>query len=159
MSESINIEVTKIQENVTELMNQIITDAIALSTHLKRAELGVRNQGKELIQDIIVVAHCTMYMSHMSASDLEGIVESTLEYFKTGLYDTEKITGTARTNVPTHTGHVDKTSFEIRAWVYTADTHNDAGEWFLIYAFEKSDDAHKCITMLKEIESELKKLY
>ena len=159
MSEAINIEVTKIQENVRDLMNRIITNAHSLVTQFKRAELYKRNNGRDFIREIIVLGYCTMYFSHMTESDLEEIVENTLEYFNTGLYDTEKISGTARTSVPTHTGHVDKPSFEIRAWVYTPDTHNDAGEWFLIYAFEKSDDAHKCITMLKEIESELKKLY
>ena len=152
-------EVANIQENVTDLMNQIITYSRALATQLKRAEFGERNKGMDLIQDIIVVSYCTMYMSHMSSSDLEEIVENTLKYFKTGLYDTDKTTGTARTNVPPHTSNVDKSSFEIRAWVYTPDTHNDAGEWFCVYTFEKSEDAQKCITMLKEIEAKLKRLY
>ena len=151
-------EVSNIQENVTDCIKQMIARAQSWATHLKSAEFRERNHGRDVIQDIIVIGYCAVFMSHMNESDLEEIVENTLGYFSTGLYDTEKITGTARTNVPTHTTHVDKPSFEIRAWVYTPDTHNDAGEWFLIYAFEKSDDAHKCITMLKEIEAELKKI-
>ena len=142
-------EVSNIQENVTDCINLIITKARALATQLKRAEFGERNQGRNLIEEIIIIGYCTMYFSHMSASDLEEIVESTLEYFKTGLYDTAKITG----NV-----HVDGLSFYVRAWVYTPDTHNDAGEWFYIYRFANSEDAHNCITMLKEIEGELKRI-
>ena len=85
----------------------------------------------------------------MSASDLEEILENVIEYFKTGLYDTNKTTGATRN---------DKSYFDVRAWAYTPDTHNDAGKWFYIHAFDNFFDAHKCITMLKEIEGELKRL-
>ena len=144
MSESANI-----QENVTDGINQIITNAHLLTQQLKRAELYKRNNGRDFIRDIIVIGHCAVFMSHMSASELEEIVENTLEYFKTCLYDTDKISLYER---------ADGLSFDVRSWVYTPDTHNDAGEWFYIYDFEKSEDAHNCITMLKEIESELKKI-
>ena len=141
-------EVSNIQENVTDCINQIITKTKSLSTHLKFAVFGECNDGRDLIQDIIVVGYCTMYFSHMSASDLEEIVENTLAYFNTGLYDTDKIS------------HImgGGTWFHVRAWVYTPDTHNDAGGWFHIYTFGKIDEGYKCITMLKEIESELKKI-
>ena len=142
-------EVSNIKENVTDCIKQIITKARELSTQLKRAEFGERNQGRNLIEEIIIIGYCTMYFSHMSASDLEEIVENTLEYFKTGLYDTDKISLYER---------ADGLSFYVRAWVYTPDTHNDAGEWFYIYRFYNSPDEHKCITMLKEIEAELKKI-
>jgi hypothetical protein len=142
-------ETANIQENVTEGIKQMISRAHSLSTQLKRAELYKKNNGRDFIREIIVIGYCTMYFSHMSASDLEQILENTLEYFKTGLYDTDK------TSI--HVG-VDGTSFDVRAWVYTPDTHNDAGEWYHIYTFDNFFDAHKCITMLKEIEGELKRL-
>ena len=100
--------------------------------------------------ELIVIRYCNIYMSHMSASDLEEIVENTLAYFNTGLHDTNK---TNRMNVINR-----QPSYHVRAWVYTPDTHNDAGEWFCVYTFEKSEDAQKCIEMLKEIEAELKKI-
>ena len=99
--------------------------------------------------ELIVIRYCNIYMSHMSASDLEGIVENTLAYFNTGLYDTKKTTGTISDFY---------SSFNVRAWAYTPLTHNDGGHWFYIYTFEKSEDAQKCINMLKEIEAELKKI-
>ena len=142
-------EVSNIQENKTAYLNSIIMHAQLLEKHLKPVKFGENNEGRRLIINIIILANCAKYLSHMSASDLEEIVESTLEYFNTGLYDTDKITG----NV-----HVDGLSFYVRAWVYTPDTHNDAGEWFYIYRFANSEDAQKCIEMLKEIEAELKKI-
>ena len=90
-----------------------------------------------------------MYMSGMSAGNLEEIRENVLGYFKTGLYDTNKTTGTTRNH---------NSSFIVRAWVYTPDTHNDAGHWVHIYTFDNFFDADECITMLKEIEAELKKI-
>ena len=145
MSESANI-----QENVTDGINQIITNAHLLTQQLKRAELYKRNNGRDFIRDIIVIGHCTMYMSDMTSGSLQELIENTLEYFKTGLYDTNKTSIYAG---------VDGTSFDVRAWVYTPDTHNDAGEWFRIYTFQKSNDACKCTIMLKQIESELKRLH
>ena len=141
-------EVANIQENVTDGINQIFSFLKSLSTHLKPVEIGKQNMGRDLIQDIIIVGYCTMYMSHMSSSDLEEIVENTLAYFKTGLYDTDKIS------------HIMSggTWFHVRAWVYTPDTHNDAGGWFHIFTFDDIYDADECVTMLKEIEAELKKL-
>ena len=143
-------EVLNIKENVTHYINEMIFRARLLSDAFKRSGFGERNNGRDLIEEMIVIGYCTMYMSHMSASDLEEIVENTLAYFKTGLYDTNKTTETASKY---------NSYFIVRSWVYTPDTHNDAGEWFRIYSFEKSDDAHKCITMLKKIEAELKRLY
>ena len=142
-------EVSNIQENVTDCINLIITNAKQLEAQLKRAEFGERNMGRDLIQDIIVVGYCTMYMSGMTSSSLQQIIENTLEYFKTGLYDTDKIS------------HIMSggTWFHVRSWVYTPDTHNDAGGWFHIFTFDDIYDADECITMLKEIEAELKKLY
>ena len=141
-------EVSNIKENVTDCIKQMIARAQSWATHLKSPEFRERNYGRDVIQDIIVIGYCAVFMSHMSASDLEEILENTLAYFKTGLYDTEKIS------------HVISggTWFHVRAWVYTLDTHNDAGGWFHIYTFDNMHDADKCITMLKEIESELKKI-
>ena len=99
--------------------------------------------------ELIVIRYCNIYMSHMSASDLEEIVENTLGYFNTGLYDTKKTTGTMADFT---------SSFNVRAWAYTPLTHNDGGHWVYIYTFDNINDAHKCITMLKEIEAELKKI-
>ena len=141
MSESANI-----QENVTDGIKQMIAHAHELATYLKRPGF----LGRDFLQEIIVVGYCTMFMSGMSSSSLQQIIENTLEYFKTGLYDTNKTTGTTRDH---------NSSYIVRAWVYTPDTHNDAGEWFQIYSFDNFFDADECITMLKEIEAELKKLY
>lgn len=144
MSESANI-----QENVTDCINKIFRDLKSLSTHLKPVEIGKQNMGRDFIQDIIVTGYCTMYMSGMTSSSLQGIIENTLDYFRTGLYDTNKTTGTTRN---------DKSYFDVRAWVYTPDTHNDAGEWYHIYTFDNFFDADECITMLKQIEAELKRV-
>jgi len=143
-------EVSNIQENKTAYLNSIIMHAQLLEKHLKPVKFGENNEGRRLIVNIIILANCAKYLSHMSASDLEEILENVIEYFKTGLYDTDKTKVYER---------VDALPFDVRAWVYTPDTHNDAGEWFLINTFDNSNDAHKCITMLKEIESELKRLY
>jgi hypothetical protein len=141
-------EVQNIQENKTDGINLIITKAKELATQLKRAKFGERNNASNLIEEIIIIGYCTMYFSHMTESDLQEIVENTLNYFKTGLYDTEKISHIMSGGVWLH----------VRAWVYTPDTHNDAGGWFHIYTFVEIVDSYKCITMLKEIESELKKI-
>ena len=138
-------EVANIQENVTDGIKQMIAHAHELATYLKRPGF----LGRDFLQEIIVVGYCTMYMSGMSSSSMQQIIENTLEYFNSGLYDTNMTTGrTSKYN----------SSFIVRAWVYTPDTHNDAGEWFCIYTFNNSEYADKCITMLKEIESELKKI-
>lgn len=147
-------EVLNIQENKTAYLNSIIMHAQLLEKHLKSVKFGEINEGRRLIFNIIILSNCAKYLSHMSASDLEEIVGNTLEYFKTGLY-----TGLYNTNKTTGTTHNEKSSFDVRAWVYTPDTHNDAGHWVYIYTFEKSEDAQKCIQMLKEIEAELKRLY
>ncbi len=142
-------EVSNIQENVTDCIKQMIARAQSWATHLKSPEFLERNHGRDVIQDIIIIGYCAVFMSHMSASDLEEILENTLDYFRTGLYDTNKTTGTTRDH---------NSSFDVRAWVYTPDTHNDAGEWYHIYTFDNFFDADECITMLKEIEAELKKI-
>ena len=143
-------ETANIQENVTDGINLIITKAKELATQLKRAKFGERNNASNLIEEIIVIGYCTMYMSGMSSSSMQEVIENTLEYFKTGLYDINKTTGTTRDY---------NSSFIVRAWVYTPDTHNDAGEWFYIHAFDNFFDADECITMLKKIEAEFKRLY
>lgn len=143
-------EVIYVKNGMTYCLNQMIIRAHSLAAQLKRAKFGERNNASNLIEEIIIIGYCTMYFSHMTESDLEEIVENTLGYFKTGLYDTNKTTDTASKY---------NSYFIVRSWVYTPDTHNDAGEWFRIYSFEKSEDAHNCITMLKEIEGELKKIY
>ena len=143
-------EVSNIQENVTDCIKQMIARAQSWATQLKRAEFGDRNNASNLIQEIIIIGYCTMHFSHMSARNLEEILENTLGYFRTGLYDTNNTTGTSRDH---------NSSFIVRAWVYTPDTHNDAGHWVCIYTFNNFFDADECVTMLKEIEAELKKLY
>ena len=142
-------EAANIKENVTHYINEMIFRARLLSDAFKRSQFGERNNGRDLIEEMIVIGYCTMYMSHMSAKEIEEIVENTLAYFKTGLYDTDKISHIMSGGTWVH----------VRAWVYTPDTHNDAGEWFYIYRFANSEDAHNCITMLKKIEAELKRLY
>ena len=142
-------EVIYVKNGMTDCLNQIIIRSQSLATQLKRAKFGERNNASNLIEEIIVVGYCAMYFSHMTESDLEEIVENTLEYFKTGLYDTDKISHIMGGGI----------WFHVRAWVYTPETHNDAGYWFHVYTFGKIDDGYKCISMLKEIESELKRIY
>jgi hypothetical protein len=142
-------EAAHIKENVTDCISLMITRAQSLSENLKRAEFVERNMVRDLLGEIIVIGYCTMYMSEMTSSGLQEIIENTLAYFKTGLYDTDKTTG----NV-----HFINHSYYVRSWVYTPDTHNDAGEWFYIHSFNNIHDADDCINMLKEIESELKKI-
>jgi hypothetical protein len=142
-------ETANIQENLTDRIKQMISRAHSLSTQLKRAEFGERNQARNLIEEIIIIGYCTMHFSHMSTGNLEEILENVLGYFKTGLYDTDSATGTSRDH---------NSSFIVRAWAYTPDTHNDAGKWSYIHAFDNFFDADECITMLKEIELELKKI-
>jgi hypothetical protein len=144
-------EAANIIKNKWAYLNSIIMHAQLLEKHLKPVKLCENNEGRRLIFNIIILAYCTKYLSHISTSTLEYILDNTIAYFATGLYDTDKITGNVVSSV-------DGLSFDVRAWVYTPDTHNDAGEWFHIYTFGKSNDAHNCITMLKEIESELKRL-
>ena len=112
-------ETANIQENVTAYLNSIIMHAQFLGKHLKPVKWHEIDEGRRLIVNIIILANCAKYLSHMSASDLEEILENVIEYFKTGLYDTNKTTGATRN---------DKSYFDVRAWVYTPDTHNDAGE-------------------------------
>jgi hypothetical protein len=142
-------ETANIQENVTAYLNSIIMHAQFLGKHLKPVKWHEIDEGRRLIVNIIILANCAKYLSHMSTGNLEEIVANVLEYFKTGLYDTNKTTGTTRDH---------NSSFIVRAWVYTPDTHNDAGEWYHIYTFDNFFDADECITMLKEIEAELKRV-
>ena len=143
-------EVSNIQSNMNIHIHAMIFCAKGLAKEIKRAEFGERNNGSDLIEKIIVFGYCAIYMSHISTGDLEEIGENVLGYFKTGLYDTNKTTGTTRN---------EKSSFDVRAWIYTPDTHNDAGHWVYIYTFDNIYDAVECINMLKEIEGELKRLY
>ena len=142
-------ETANINENKDGYLTFIVFTARHIAKFLKPVEWSKENTGLKLIEDIIIVGHCCMYMSHMDKFDFQKIAKNTLAYFKTGLYDCDKIRGMA---------HVNKSSYDVYGWVYTPETHNDAGERFYIYRFANSEDAHKCITMLKEIEGELKRL-
>jgi hypothetical protein len=119
-----------------------------LAKLLKPFDFGEYNKGLKIAEEMIVRGFCTIRMAHMDESDFEELVNNTLAYFATGLYDCEKISGFGF--------HLQ--ICPVKAWVYTPDTHNDAGEWFEIYTFKKINDAIKCAAMLKAIGAELEKL-
>ena len=143
-------EVQNIQNNKSAQLASIIVDARYLAKELNEVKWGEDNKPMQKAEEMIVRGFCTIDMAHMDESDFEEMVTNTLAYFATGLYDCDKISGTANVNGQ---------AFNVSAWRYTDATHNNAGYWFDIYTFEKHYDAIKCIAMLKAIGAELDKLH
>jgi hypothetical protein len=142
-------EVTNRQANNVEQMRTIILSARSLAKILKPFDFGEYNKGLKMAEEAIVRAYCTIHMAHMDESDFEEMLTNTLAYFATGLDDCEKISIFSIADF----------AFEVKAWRYTPETHNDAGYWFEIYTFQKEHDAEKCVAMLKAIGAELEKLH
>jgi hypothetical protein len=141
--------VTNRQINQQEQLGNIIGSATALVKILKPFDFGEYNKGLKMAEDAIVRAYCTIHMAHMDESDFEEMLTSTLAYFATGLYDCDKVSISSIADF----------AFEVKAWRYTPETHNNAGHWFEIYTFQKEHDAEKCVAMLKAIGAELEKLH
>jgi hypothetical protein len=142
-------EVTNIQLNKKEQILTIVGSATLLAKNFKAVKFSDYNLGLKMAEEIIVRGYCTIYMAHMDESDFEEMLTNTLAYFATGLDDCEKISIFSIADFV----------FEVQAWRYTPETHNNAGHWFEIYAFQKKHDAEKCVAMLKAIGAELEKLH
>jgi hypothetical protein len=143
-------EVTNIQSNKQEQILTIVGIAKVLAKNFKAVKLSDYNLGTKMAEEIIVRGYCTVYLDYMNESDFEEMLTNTLAYFASGLYDCEKLSGIGYGNAQT---------YNVCGWRYSPETHNDAGYWFQIYAFEKSYDAEKCVKMLKAISAELQMLY
>ena len=142
-------EVTNIQGNQQEQLKSIIVDVRYLAKHFKAVKFSDAGLGFKMAEEIIVKGYCTMVMAHMDESDFEEMLTNTLAYFATGLYDCDKVSVSSIADF----------AFELRAWRYTPEMHNNAGLWFEIYTFIKNQDAFKCGKMLKAIGAELEKLH
>ena len=142
-------EVTNIRLNKKEQILTIVGSAGMLAKLLKPFNFGEYNKGLKMAEEIIVRAYCTIYMAHMDVSDFEEMLTNTLAYFATGLYDCDRVSISSIADF----------AFELKAWQYTPETHNNAGHWFDIYTFQKNQDAFKCVKMLKAISAELEKLH
>ena len=140
-------EVTNIRWNQQEQLKGIIVHVRYLANHFKAVKFSEAGLGFKMAEEIIVKGYCTMVMSHMDESDFEEMLTNTLAYFRTGLYDCEKVS----------IAHVK--TYSVSGWRYTDATHNNAGYWFDIWKFEKDYDAEKCVKMLKAIGAELDKLH
>ena len=139
-------EVTNMQANKVEQILISIVNVKLLTKLLKPLSFTDYNHGLKIAEQIIVRGYCTIHMAHMDESDFEEMLTNTLAYFATGLYNCEKINRSML-------------HYYVKGWRYTPETHNDAGYWFDIYTFEKSEDAEKCVAMLKAIGAELEKLH
>jgi hypothetical protein len=142
-------EVTNMQANEVDQIRTLILSAMELTKLLNPFDFGEYNKGFKMAEEIIVEGYCTMVMSHMDESDFEEMITNTLAYFATGLYDCEKISIFS----------IAEFAFEVKAWCYTPETHNNAGHWFDIWKFENEQNAEKCVAMLKDIGAELEKLH
>jgi hypothetical protein len=141
-------EVANIRANNESQLLQIIENTLFLAMHLKPVKWGDKNDGLRLLEEIIVKSYCTLYFSHLEKNDFNEIVENTMGYFNKGLCDCNKILlGDWGICYP------------VSGWVYTPDAHNDAGEWYQIFVFIKSEDAGNCVIMLRAISNELEKLH
>lgn len=143
-------EVQNIQYNKSTQLAAIIVDSRNLVKYLKDVKWIDDNEPVHMIEEIIIKGFCTIYMAHLDESDFEEMFSNTLAYFRTGLYDCEKVT--VRNNFAMKKSYV-------AAWRYTPDNYNNAGYWFDIYAFDKEYDAMKCRAMIKAIGAELDKLH
>jgi hypothetical protein len=142
-------ELTNIELNKQEQIFSIVGSATMLVKILKPFDFGEYNKGLKMAEEAIVRAYCTINMAHMDESDFEEMLTSVLAYFATGLYDCDKVSISS----------ISDFAFEVKAWRYTPETHNNAGHWFEIYLFQKKHDAEKCVAMLKAIGAELEKLH
>ena len=142
-------ELTNIELNKQEQILISIVNVKLLAKLLKPISFTDYNHGLKIAEQIIVRGYCTIHMAHMDESDFEEMLTNTLAYFATGLYDCDKVSIFSIADFV----------FEVQAWRYTPETHNDAGHWFEIYAFQKKHDAEKCVAMLKAIGAELEKLH
>jgi hypothetical protein len=142
-------EVTNRQSNQQEQLGNIIVNVRYLANYYMAVKFSEAGLGFKIAEETIIRGYCIIYMSHMDESDFEEMLTSTLAYFATGLYDCEKI----------YSSSLLQFGFCISAWRYTPETHNNAGYWFDIYTFEKSEEAEKCVAMLKAIGAELEKLH
>ena len=142
-------EVTNIQGNQQEQLGNIIVNVRYLANHFKAVKFSEAGLGFKIAEETIIRGYCIIYMSHMDESDFEEMLTNTLAYFATGLYDCEKLSISSIADF----------AFELRAWRYTPEMHNNAGLWFEIYTFQKNQDAFKCGKMLKAISAELEKLH
>jgi hypothetical protein len=142
-------EVINIRFNQQEQLKSIIVNVRYLVKILKPLSFTDYNHGLKIAEQIIVRGYCTMVMSHMDESDFEEMLTSTLAYFATGTYDTEKASISSLMEF----------TFNVKGWRYNFETHNNAGHFFDIYTFQKEYDAKKCVEMLKAISSELEKLH
>jgi nucleoid DNA-binding protein len=142
-------ELTNIELNKQEQIFSIVGSATMLVKILKPFDFGEYNKGLKMAEEAIVRAYCTIHMAHMDESDFEEMLTNTLAYFATGLHDTDKLSISSIADF----------AFELRAWRYTPEMHNNAGLWFEIYTFQKNHDAFKCGKMLKDIGAELEKLH
>jgi hypothetical protein len=142
-------EVTNMQANKVEQILISIVNVKLLTNILKELSFTDYNHGLKIAEQIIVRGYCTIHMAHIDESHFEELVDNTLAYFATGLYDCKKI------SIFSIADYV----FEVQAWQYTPETHNNAGHWFEIYLFQKKHDAEKCVAMLKAIGAELEKLH
>ena len=140
-------EVINIRYNQQEQLKSIIVNVRYLANHFKAVKFSEAGMGFKMAEEIIVKGYCTMVMSHMDESDFEELITNTLAYFATGLYDCGKLQ------------YFPINLFNVVGWRYTDATHNNAGYWFDIWKFEKSEDAEKCVEMLKAIGAELEKLH
>jgi hypothetical protein len=142
-------ELTNIELNKQEQILISIVNVKLLAKLLKPISFTDYNHGLKIAEQIIVRGYCAIHMAHMDESDFEELITSTLAYFATGLYDCDKV------SISSIADYV----FEVQAWRYTPETHNNAGHWFEIYLFQKKHDAEKCVAMLKAIGAELEKLH
>jgi hypothetical protein len=142
-------EVTNIQSHKQDQILSIVGITRVLAKNYMAVKFSEAGLGFKMAEEIIVRGYCAIYMAHMDESDFEEMLINTLAYFATGLDDCEKISIFSIADFV----------FEVKAWRYTPETHNDAGYWFDIYTFEKNEDAEKCVAMLKAIGAELEKLH
>ena len=142
-------EVNNMHFNKVEQILISIVNVKLLAKNFKAVKLSDYNLGTKMAEEIIVRSFCTIHLSHMDESDFEEMLTNTLAYFATGLYDCDKVSISSIADY----------AFELKAWRYTPETHNNAGHWFDIYTFIKNQDAFKCVKMLKAISAELEKLH
>ena len=115
-------QVTNIQLNKKEQILTIVGSATMLAKNYPLLRFPEYNKALKMAEEAIVRAYCTIHMAHMDESDFEEMLTNTLAYFATGLDDCEKISIFSIADF----------AFEVKAWCYTPETHNDAGYWFYI---------------------------
>lgn len=139
-----------VQMNKSTQLANLIVDARYLAKHLKPIAWGIKDKGLEKIHEMIVRACCTLYLSHISIEDFNAVLESSLEYFNAGLFDTSR-------NMMQPS--VDKGKYIVGGWIDSPDNGTDAGERIKIYTFDNIGDGESCMAMLQAAGEELEKLY